>query len=102
MSETKAEKNRLVMLRSDVLLYSIGDVPRPATLASAPILGRWHVVIVESKSASGREMRLRGTLSDHASIADGQVVQTARVVWMDRNCRFARTVNTLYRLGERE
>jgi hypothetical protein len=94
-------------LRLDVEDYFKGHEPRSIELARAPLLKNWCVNLVcerietPSSILLKTAMSLTGHVTGHSERADGMLVTTTRLVWLDRNGKWARTKRRLYRLGER-
>lgn len=85
-------------LREDIEAYTCGEVPSPLVLSGAPRLENWYAVVL----ARGKNfvMALCGDAHNRPGFDEGSRIQTSEIVWFDRKCRFIRTVNTLYRLGD--
>lgn len=84
-----------------------GHAPRSTQLARAPLLEKWHVNLVCERIETPscillkNAMSLTGHVTGHPQRADGELVTTSRLVWLDRNGKWARTKQRLYRLGDR-
>jgi hypothetical protein len=94
-------------LRLEVEGYFKGHEPRSIGLARAPLLKNWRVNLVCERIETPsfvvlkNAMSLTGYVTGHSERADGMLVTTARLVWLDRNGKWARTKRRLYRLGDR-
>jgi hypothetical protein len=94
-------------LRLDVESYFKGHEPRSIELARAPLLKNWRVNLVceliETPSiiVLKNAMSLSGHVIGHSERADGELVTTTRLVWLNHHGRWARTKQRLYRLGDR-
>jgi hypothetical protein len=88
------EKSR----RNDMESYLRGEAPPDEVLAAGPRLEGWAVTVAHQ---SGRhEMILVGRVTGHPMIPDDTNARTTPLIWLDRKGRWARTLNTLYALGE--
>jgi hypothetical protein len=74
----------MASIEADMEEYLAGS--EPDGLADAPVLDDWKA------SSRGGRMMIVGT-------RDGERLYTSEVRWIDRDFRWARTSNTLYRLG---
>ena len=94
-------------LRRDVESYFKGHEPRSIELARAPLLKDWRVNLVCERIETPsfivltNAMSLSGHVTGHPERADGELVTTTRLVWLDRHGKWARTRQRLYRLGDR-
>lgn len=94
-------------LKLDVEGYFKGYEPRSIELARAPLLEKWHVNLVCERTETSsflplkNAMSLTGQVTAHPERADGELITTTRLVWLDRNGKWARTWNRTYRLGDR-
>ncbi|RXH16923.1 hypothetical protein [Bradyrhizobium guangzhouense] len=87
-------------LRNEMTSYLRGEQPIAERLAASPRLEGWAVKI--GRGRSEYEMALLGRVTGHPRTPDGSHVATTPVIWLDRKRRWARTLNTLYALGEPE
>jgi len=69
--------------------------PAPDTLATAPLLDPWQVVV----SSRAPVAILLGSVTDHPRLPDGPV-ETSVLLALDPQGRWARTLSRWYRLGE--
>jgi hypothetical protein len=83
-------------LLSDFESYLRGEEPQGVEFATAPRLYDWAVLITKSPGDGSYRMTLTGTATGHPTQHDGRHIQTSPVVWLDRDCRWARTVSRLY------
>jgi hypothetical protein len=83
----------------DIEAYTSGEEPSPLEMLRAARIENWEAVV----RCRGREFVLvvSGDVHQRPNIRDGDNIQTSAVVWFDRNCRWIRTTNRLYALGER-
>lgn len=93
-------------LRLDVESYFKGHAPRSIELARAPLLKDWHANLIYERietpsSAVLNAMSLSGRVTGHPQRADGELITTTTLVWLDRHRKWARTKQCLYRLGDR-
>ncbi|KOY09306.1 hypothetical protein WN73_05150 [Bradyrhizobium sp. CCBAU 45394] len=44
---------------------------------------------------------LVGRVTKHPQHSDARTIRTSQLIWLDRNRRWARTWNRIYRLGDR-
>ncbi|MET4347070.1 hypothetical protein ABIC08_007713 [Bradyrhizobium sp. RT9b] len=74
-------------LKYDVELCSVrGEEPTALELMEAPLIDEWLVHIFNQTAGIG-------------GLVGGKRHQTTRLVWLDPHFRWARTDQTLYRLG---
>jgi hypothetical protein len=83
--------------------YLRGETPEPAEMEQAPLLGNWRVIVVQKRAANPMMLavlvgRVAGPPQDGD---DTGAIRTSQLVWIDRNRRWARTWNRVYRLGAR-
>lgn len=90
--EEKARQN-------DIESYLSGKQPSPEQLAAGPRLDDW-VVKIRRGPGGEFEMTLQGRVTGHRRMLDGTEATTTPVIWLDRKHKWARTLNTLYALGE--
>lgn len=85
-------------LLRDLECYTRGEQPSPLLLLGAPVIEDWSTEV----RPLGKEFKMvvTGRAEGHPEYADGDMISTAAVVWFDRKCRWCRTVNRVYRLGE--
>jgi hypothetical protein len=88
-------------LRNDVESYLRGEQPPPEVLATAPLMEQWAIAVGPAPDKT-YEMTLIGVAQGHPWVADGKRATSGAVVWLDRLGRFARTWNTVWKLGEPE
>ncbi|MDB6166009.1 MAG: hypothetical protein JWQ83_1149 [Lacunisphaera sp.] len=75
-----------------------GHYPEGIEIAKAAVLEEWSVVwlLIGDRTA----MKIEGLLVGDPLNHDGDLVRTSPVAMFDREHRWVRTVNTLYRLGQ--
>jgi hypothetical protein len=100
MTETNKQAEAKAKLYIDLAFYSIGGVPSADELKQAPRLDDWSAAVRSDESSSC--LTVMGTVRGHPRIADGTEIMTTAICWFDRKHRFARTINTLYVLGNPE
>lgn len=92
-------------LQLDIEHYFRGGLPSPVELARAALLENWRVVLscelTGNPSSLAGDMSLIGHVMDHPKHADGKLIRTATLVWLDRRRKWARTKDIIWRLGER-
>lgn len=88
-------------LRNDIESYLRGEQPPAERLAAGPRLEGWALKIGRGPGGED-EMALLGRVSGHPRMPDGTEATTTPVIWFDHKHRWARTLNTLYALGEPE
>jgi hypothetical protein len=76
-----------------------GEQPQEVELATAPRLDMWEACV--GRDGDKGRLVLRGEVRGHPSLPDGERIGTSAVVWLDRQHRWARTVNRLYVLEGR-
>jgi hypothetical protein len=82
--------------------YLRGETPSPLEMAQAPVLENWRVVILQVERQAEPSMlpALAGSVTGHPGLGDSKLIRTSQLVWLDRDRRWARTRNRVYRLGE--
>ena len=95
------EHDGILRLRRAFEAYLHGETPSPLELAQAPLLVNWRVVIVQIKDTDPLRLLplLVGSVTRHPQHGDIPAIRTSQLVWIDRNRRWARTWNRVYRLG---
>jgi hypothetical protein len=95
---TKSSQETKRRLMQDIESYTCGEVPSPLDLLRAAALQNWETAV----RRRGKEfvMVVRGEVSRHPEIPDGENVQTSAVTWFDRKNRFCRTTNRIYSFGQ--
>lgn len=88
-------ERRLSRLTSILARLRAGEGPSEQELAAAPLLEAWFL-----EQAGEAVVVLRGYVTGHPRLADGDFVRTSPVVWLDESRGAARTVSRWYRLGE--
>jgi hypothetical protein len=93
------------LLKLDVESYVNGRSPGALALKEAPLLENWWADIVcelkrEPPHVAG-EITLFGHVAGHPKHADGALIRTAALAWLDRHGKWARARDGLYRLGHR-
>jgi hypothetical protein len=92
-------------LKLDIEHYFRGGLPSPFELAHAARLENGRVVL--SCELTGNppelagEMSLIGHVMGPPKHADGKLIRTATVVWLDRRAKWAGTRDIIWRLGVR-
>lgn len=87
-------------LRADFESYLRGDEPPVVALATAPLLYQWEART--GRGADGQwRLTLHGSIEGDHMLPSGAEVGTATVVWIDRDLKWARSRDRLYRLGDR-
>ncbi|WP_128921417.1 DUF6634 family protein [Bradyrhizobium nanningense] len=95
------EKDNEAMLRRDFESYLTGVQPSPEQLACAPLLENWQAVVRQFSEASHSLcMVLSGSVVNHPLLGHDKSIHTSQLIWLDRNRKWARTWNRVYRLGE--
>ena len=98
------EQQDAVWLQRAFESYLKGETPSPLDLARAPLLENWRMAIVHVKRDADRLRLLPvlvGSVVGHPQHGDAGKIRTSQLIWLDRNRRWARTWNRVYRLGER-
>jgi hypothetical protein len=103
MNMSIEEEDAKARLQRTFESYLNGETP-PPELAQAPLLENWRVTIVHIKRG-GDPLRmipvLVGSVAGHPQLGDSRTIRTSQLIWLDRNRKWARTWNRVYRLGER-
>ncbi|SDJ63025.1 hypothetical protein SAMN05216338_105721 [Bradyrhizobium sp. Rc2d] len=90
-------------LKLDFESYLKGEEPPPSELACAPLLESWRAILVKPKVEHGTlpvVFVLVGYVSGHPLYTSARAIHTSQLIWLDRNRKWARTWNRLYRLGD--
>ena len=96
------EKNTLEELKRDFESYMKGGEPARLELERAPALENWRTIIWRTGiEEAPNVMVLTGTVAGHPQHPAGTRIHTSQLIWLDRNRRWARTWNRVYRLGPR-
>jgi hypothetical protein len=98
------EKNAMVQLKRDFESYLKGEEPSLLELDRAPVLENWRTVFVHvARGGDPKDMLLVlvGSVAGHPERSDGTRIHTSQLIWLDRNRKWARTWNRVYRLGAR-
>ena len=98
------ERNAMVQLKCDFESYMKGEEPSSIELERAPVLENWRAVFVNSARGEdplGILLVLVGSVAGHPQHSDGTTIRTSQLIWFDRNRKWARTWNRVYRLGAR-
>jgi hypothetical protein len=91
-------------LKRDFEFYMKGKEPPPLELACAPLLESWRVTVMQFTREGGPPLMvlvLVGTVTGHPQHSDARTIRTSQLIWLDRNRKWARTWNRIYRLGNR-
>ncbi|MGY0572800.1 hypothetical protein ACTGJ9_018395 [Bradyrhizobium sp. RDM12] len=87
-------------LARDMADYTWDRDPSPRLMLHAPTIEQWQSEV----EAVGNEFKMvvSGKVKGHPDPAfqDGDDICTAAVIWFDRKCRWIRTAQRVYRLGE--
>lgn len=95
------EEDTEAQLKRDFESYLSGAQPSPEQLACAPLLENWQAVIRQFRVASDSLcMVLSGSVVNHPLLDHDKSIHTSQLIWLDRNRKWARTWNRVYRLGE--
>jgi hypothetical protein len=92
------DDRRQRLLKQDVEKWLSGLYPDSLLLAAAPVLHEWKVIWKPTNSIT--IMKIEGIISGSPTKTDGDAVRTAPIALLDRKFTWARTVNTLYVLGQ--
>lgn len=94
------EKNTPEELKRDFESYMKGEEPALLELERAPALENWRTIFVRTAiEEAPNAMLLVGTVTGHPQHPAGTRIHTSQLIWLDRNRRWARTWNRVYRLG---
>jgi hypothetical protein len=103
MSLAQAYLDRL--LKVDIASYFNGRSPSALALENAPLLENWRADVISELKRDpphvAGELTLFGHVTGHPKHADGQLIRTAALAWLDRHGKWARARDGLYRLGHR-
>ncbi|MGK7062864.1 DUF6634 family protein [Bradyrhizobium sp. 1050_B9_N1_2] len=95
------EKDAEAQLKRDFECYLRGEEPSSQQLTHAPLLKNWRAVTMQFRAASDSlRMVLRGSVVNHPLLDDDKSIHTSQLIWLDRDRKWARTWNRVYRLGE--
>lgn len=81
-----SDQENALHVKSDVERYLRGEMPTAFEMQHAPLIDEWLVHI--SNQSAGI-----------VGLVGGKRHQATRLVWLDRHFRWARTDQTIYRLG---
>jgi hypothetical protein len=104
MTMLTEEEHAMEQLKRDFESYMRGDVPSPLELECAPALENWRAVFVHvarKEDPKAMLLVLAGIVAGHPQHPDGTAIRTSQLIWLDRNRRWARSWNRVYRLGAR-
>jgi len=90
-------------LRCTFESYLKGGGPSPSELACAPLLESWRAVVIRPQRESvplQPTMILAGCVTGHPFLSDAATICTSPLIWLDRNRKWARSHNRVYRLGD--
>jgi hypothetical protein len=90
-------------LRLDIEHCFRRGLPSAFELAHAARLENWLVVHAceLTRNDLAGDMSLIGYIMGHPKHADGKLIRTATLVWLDSRGKWARTKDIIWRLGER-
>lgn len=91
-------------LRRDFESYLKGGEPSSPELACAPLLESWRTTVLRfsrERDPWPTVLVLLGRVTGHPQLYDTATIRTSPLIWLDRNRRWARTWNRVYRLGTR-
>jgi hypothetical protein len=97
------EINATGQLKLDFESYLKGEEPPYFELACAPLLERWRVTLMQLKLEDGAlpsVFVLVGYVTGHPRYTSARTIHTSQLIWLDRDRKWARTWNRLYRLGD--
>jgi hypothetical protein len=84
-------------LQYDLERFIRGEQPTLDELKAAPWLKNWHVVTTREFDTS-TSLSLRGIVTGHQSIANGETTTTSELMWLDAGRGWARTRSRIYAL----
>jgi hypothetical protein len=96
----KRRNDNVLALYLDLASYRAGRQPTPAQLHSAPLLNAWKTA-VRLRGELGAVLTVVGEVTGHPSVADGGLIGSYPVRWLDLRRRWVRATESLYRLGIR-
>jgi hypothetical protein len=91
-------------LKRDFESYLKGGEPSPLELARAPLLEGWRATVLQFRRERGplpTVLVIVGRVAGHPLHSDARTIRTSHLIWLDRNRKWARTWNRIYRLGAR-
>jgi hypothetical protein len=97
------ENDTTTQLKREFEFYLTGKEPSPLVLASAPLLENWHAIVVRfelERVPLRLAMVLAGSVTGHPRLGNARMIRTSQLIWLDRNRKWARTWNRIYRLGD--
>lgn len=89
----------IASIRIHIAMWLQGKYPTEDAVAEAPVIDQWSVKWI-LMTTGATEMRLEGFVAGRKNLANGDRIRTTEIVLLDRRTRWARTSNTLYRLGD--
>lgn len=75
-----------------------GEKPSQVELSTAPVLDMWSVHVGTFATDMHPKMTIRGEVTGHPKLPDGEKIETSPVVWLDRSMEWCRTRTRIYRL----
>jgi hypothetical protein len=81
-----------------------GGEPSANELARAPLLENWRATVMRfdrKRDPLPVVLVLVGCVTGHPGFGDARTIHTSQLIWLDRNRKWARTWNRVYRLGDR-
>ena len=104
MNMSIEEQDAKAQLQREFESYLKGEKPSPLELARAPLLQNWRAAVMHFKHGADplrMILVLVGSVTGHPQHADSRTIRTSQLIWLDRDRKWARTWNRVYRLGER-
>ncbi|WP_370140738.1 DUF6634 family protein [Bradyrhizobium diazoefficiens] len=68
------------------------------------MLENWRTAVMQFRRQQDLMLSvliLVGRVTKHPQHSDARTIRTSQLIWLDRNRRWARTWNRIYRLGDR-
>lgn len=97
------DNDATAQLKRDFGSYLKGGEPSPVELACAPLLENWRTAVMQFRREQDllpSVLVLVGRVTKHPQHSDARTIHTSQLIWLDRNRKWARTWNRLYRLGD--
>jgi hypothetical protein len=98
------EQDAKAQLQREFESYLKGERPLPIELENAPLLQNWRAAVMHFTHGADPVrmiLVLVGSVAGHPQHADSRTIRTSPLIWLDRDRKWVRTWNRVYRLGER-
>jgi hypothetical protein len=97
------ENGPAAQLKKHFEAFLEGAEPSANELACAPLLENWRATVMpfdRDRDPLPMALVIVGRVTGHPGHGDARLIRTSQLIWLDRNRKWARTWNRIYRLGE--